>query len=146
MLITCCHIKHNIQVWRLGHGASMGRGILYSACAQLLGHVWLFVIPRTIAHQPPLSMEFSRQEYWNGLPVLYPGDLPNPGIKPRSLALQADSLPSEPQAKPIILPIIPYCSSGNNLDWQNISNLTLPLPPWSVTTPPSAVLYTWKWK
>ena len=43
-----------------------------------------------------LSMEFSRQEYWSGLPFLSPGDLPNPGIKPRSLTLQADSLPSEP--------------------------------------------------
>ena len=47
---------------------------------------------------PPgsLSMEFSRQEYWSGLPFLSPGDLPDPGIKPGSLALQADSLPSEP--------------------------------------------------
>ena len=39
---------------------------------------------------------FSRQEYWSGLPFLPPGDLPNPGIKPESLALQVDSLPSEP--------------------------------------------------
>ena len=44
-------------------------------------------------------MEFSQQEYWNGLPFLCPGDIPNPGVKPRSLALQADSLPSEPSAK-----------------------------------------------
>ena len=51
----------------------------------------------TVVHQaPPLSMGFSRQEYWNG----YPGDLPDPGIKPRSPALQADSLPSEPPGKP----------------------------------------------
>ena len=41
-------------------------------------------------------MEFSRPEYWSGLPFPYPGDLPNPGIKPRSPALQADSLPAEP--------------------------------------------------
>ena len=44
--------------------------------------------PRTIAHQAPLSMEFSRQEYWSGLPFPPPGDLPNPGIKPKSPALQ----------------------------------------------------------
>jgi len=50
-----------------------------------------------VAHQDPLSMEFSRQEYWSGLPCPPPGDLPNPGIKPRSPALQADSLPSEPK-------------------------------------------------
>ena len=43
-------------------------------------------------------MEFSRQEYWSALPFSSPGDLPNPGIEPGSLALQADSLPSEPQA------------------------------------------------
>ena len=45
-------------------------------------------------------MEFSRQEYWSGLPFPSPGHLPNPGIKPRSPALQADSLPAEPQGKP----------------------------------------------
>ena len=60
----------------------------------------LFVIPRTTARQGPLSMEFSRQEYWSGLPLPSPGDLPNPGIKPRSPALQADSLRSEPSGKP----------------------------------------------
>ena len=48
-----------------------------------------------------LSMEFSRQEYWSGLPFPSPGDLPDPGIEPRSPTLQADSLPSEPPGKPI---------------------------------------------
>ena len=51
--------------------------------------------PWTVACQAPLSMGLSRQEYWNGLPFPSPGDLPNPGIKPRSPALQADSLPTE---------------------------------------------------
>ena len=46
----------------------------------------------TVAHQAPLSMGFPRQEYWNGLPHTPPGDLPVPGIKPSSPALQADSL------------------------------------------------------
>ena len=46
------------------------------------------------------SMEFSRLEYWSGQPFPSPGDLPNPGIKPRSPAWQADSLPAEPQGKP----------------------------------------------
>ena len=56
--------------------------------------------PWTIACQAPQSMGFSRQEYWSGLPFPSPGDLPNPGIEPRSLALQADSLPAEPAGKP----------------------------------------------
>ena len=47
--------------------------------------------PRTVAHQAPLSMEFSRQEYWSGLPFPSPGDLPDPGIEPGSPALQKDS-------------------------------------------------------
>jgi len=54
------------------------------------------VTPQTVAHQVPLSMGFSRQEYWSRLPFLSLGDLPDPGIKPRSTALQADALPSEP--------------------------------------------------
>ena len=45
-------------------------------------------------------MEYSRPEYWSGYPFPYPGDLPNPGIKPRSPALQVDSLPAEPPRKP----------------------------------------------
>ena len=50
------------------------------------------MIPWTVARQAPLSTEFSGQEYWSGLPFPSPGDLPNPGIEPRSLALQADTL------------------------------------------------------
>ena len=48
-------------------------------------------VPWTVAHQAPLSMGFSRQEYWSGLPCPSPGDLPDPGMEPRSPALQVDS-------------------------------------------------------
>ena len=58
---------------------------------KLLRRVQLFATPWTVAYQAPLSMEFSRQEYWSGVPLPSPGDLPDPGIKPRSLALQADT-------------------------------------------------------
>ena len=60
------------------------------------GHVQLFVTPWTVAHQVPLSMGFSRQEYWSGMPCPPPGDLPDRVLKsasPVSPALQADSLP-----------------------------------------------------
>ena len=56
--------------------------------------------PWTVAHQAPLSMEFSRQEYWSGLPFSFPGDLPDPEIEPGSPALQTGSLLFEPAGKP----------------------------------------------
>ena len=67
----------------------------------MLSHVPLFATLWTVAHQAPLSMGFSREEYWSRLPCPPPGDLPNPGIKFRSPTLQSDSLPSEPPGKPI---------------------------------------------
>ena len=56
--------------------------------------------PWTVVPQALLSMGFSRQEYWSGVPFTVPEDLPDPGIKPRFPALQADSLPAEPTGKP----------------------------------------------
>ena len=64
-----------------------------------LSRVRLFVTPWTVAHQAPPSMGFSRQEYWSGLPFPSSGDLPDPGIEPRSPALRADALTSEPPAE-----------------------------------------------
>ena len=66
-------------------------------CAQPLSHVRLLVTPWTVTRQAPLSIEFSRQEYWSGLPFLSLGDLSYPGIKLGSPTLQAESLPSEPR-------------------------------------------------
>ena len=62
--------------------------------AKSLSHVQFFVTPWTVAYEVPPSMEFSRQEYWSGLPFLSPGDLPDPGIEPGDPALQVDFLPS----------------------------------------------------
>ena len=67
-----------------------------------LSHVRLFATPWTIVHQAPPSMGFSRQEYWSGLPFPSLGNLPNPGIEPRSPALQEDTLTPEPPGKPYI--------------------------------------------
>ena len=61
------------------------------------------VTPLTVACQAPLSIRFSRQEHWSGLPFPSPGDLPDPGVKPGCPALQADSLLSEPPGKPILI-------------------------------------------
>ena len=60
---------------------------------KLLSRVQLFATPWTVAYQAPPSMGFRRQESWSGLPFPSPGDLPDPGIKPRSPTLQADALP-----------------------------------------------------
>ena len=64
-----------------------------------LSRVRLFVTPWTVAHQASQSLQFSRQEYWSGLPFPSPRDPPDPGIEPGSPALQADALPSEPPGK-----------------------------------------------
>ena len=68
-------------------------------CAKSLSHVQLFMILWTVARQVLCSWGFSRLEYWSGLPRPPPGDLPNPGMEPRSPSLQVDSLPSEPPGK-----------------------------------------------
>ena len=67
-----------------------------------LSHLQLFATPWTAAYQAPPSMGFSRQEYWSGLPFPSPGDLPDPGIEPRSPTLQADALTSEPPGKVVV--------------------------------------------
>ena len=78
-----------------------------------LSRVQLFVTLWTVAYQASLSMGFSRQEYWSGLPFPSPGDLPDPGIKPESPALEADALTSEPPGKLI-----------------NVGAVTVGLPRW----------------
>ena len=83
-----CFLKNNFMV----------KDIWVHACS--LSHVQLFVTPRTIACQAAQSMGCSRKEYWSGLPFPSPGVLSEPGIEPRSPALQADSLSSESPGKP----------------------------------------------
>ena len=87
--------KIHILLWN-------GQILLFSSKVKSLYRVRLFAIPWTVVYQAFLSMAFSRQEYWNGLPFPSPGDLPDPGIKSRSPALQADALPSEPPGKPLV--------------------------------------------
>ena len=69
---------------------------------QLLSRVWLSATPWTVAHQTPMSMGFSRQEYWSGLPFPTPGDLPNPGIKPTSPPLAGGFFLTVPPGKPLV--------------------------------------------
>ena len=75
----------------LHHLAEIKHNIVNNCVCMLshFSHVQLFATPGTAALQAPLSMEFSRQEYWSGLPFPPPGDLPNPGIKPVSLTSPA---------------------------------------------------------
>ena len=78
-----------------------GKPLQYSCLEEMkwLSGVRLFPNQWTVAYQAPLSLGFSKQEYWSGLPFPSPGDLPNPGIEPESPILQADVLPSEPPGK-----------------------------------------------
>ena len=82
----------------VGRGTSVAYKVVL--VVELLSHVLLFVTPWTIAHQVPLSMGFSRQEYWSQLPFLSPGYLPNPGIEPMSPALAGGFFTTEPPGKP----------------------------------------------
>ena len=84
-------------------------GLVAKSCLTL-------VTPWTVACQAPLSKGFSRQEYWSVLPFPSPGDPPDPGIEPGSSALQADSLPTELQVKPICTIESKYVHGGTIRD------------------------------
>ena len=75
---------------------------LVQRTVKLFSHVRLFVTPWMVTYHAPLSMGFSRQEYWSELPFPSPACLPDPGIEPGSPALQADTLPSEPPGKHLV--------------------------------------------
>ena len=75
---------HRDHVFKYLSGYCNGLNERKKVKVKLLRRVRLFSTLRTVAHQAPPSMEFSRQEYWSGLPFPSPGNLPNPGIKPRS--------------------------------------------------------------
>ena len=82
----------------------------------MLSHVRLFAAQRTIAQQGTLSMEFSRQGYWSGLPFPLSADLPDPGIKPVSLmspALSGGFFTTLPPGKPLMVPLSPNSSVSN---------------------------------
>ena len=97
---------------RISQGALIRKNNSYGqslAVIWLLSHVRLFAVPWTAAHQAPLSMGFSRHEYWSGSPFPSPGDLPDPGIEPVSPTLQAVSCITggfftEAPGKPVPIP------------------------------------------
>ena len=103
---SCQVVFHCMNIWQfIIHSSIAGYFVWFSSqlimnktCTLLylcwviryvLSHVWLFAAPLTVAHQPPLPMELSRQKYWSGLPLPTPGDLPDPGIKSISLVSPA---------------------------------------------------------
>ena len=88
-----------------GEASAMGLywfALRVCACVHRLSIVRLFETPWTVAHQTPLSMEFPRQEYRSGLPLPFPGDLPDLGIKPEYLALAGRFFTIEPPGKPAV--------------------------------------------
>ena len=109
--LICMNVQWSF-VWSFSRPLKVNRNVLKEILlglgkqrvkVKLLSCVQLFATPWTVAYQAPLSMGFSRQECWSGLPFPSPGDLPNPGIEPGSPTLQADALPSEPPGKQRIL-------------------------------------------
>ena len=82
----------------------------------MLSCVQLFKTPRTVIRQAPLSVGFSRQEYWSGLPFPIPGDLPNPGIKLTSLSLAGGFITTEPPGKPSIAILLPKWMAPADID------------------------------
>ena len=120
----CCWLECKLvlplwrTVWRFLK-KTKNRAAMHAWVLSHFSHSRLFVTLWTVVCQAPLSMGFSRREYWSGLPCPPPGDLPHPGIEPSSPALQADSLP-EPPAKPKMA--IPPdwstdCYADQNLSW-----------------------------
>ena len=110
------------KYWRTYHGAQSG------SC------VWLFATPWTAARQAPLSMEFSRQEYWSGLSFPTPGDFPKPQIRPMSLAcptLAGRFFTTEPPGKPTTLrnsPIVScFWSSDSKFIYVDLMNIEITL-------------------
>ena len=85
---------------RWGSGIFILSNLLRAWVLSHFSHVWLFVTLWSVALQAPLSMGFSRQEYWSGLPCPLAGDLPYPGIQPVAPALQEDSLPLNHRGSP----------------------------------------------
>ena len=90
-----------------------------------LSHVRLFVTLWTVAHQAPLSMDFSRQEYQSGLPFPFPWDLPDSRMEPRSPALQVDSVLSESQRCVLSIERLPNTSCSTTLEADIIPSFTL---------------------
>ena len=97
------HLRYQICLHIL---PAICRHLVHTLCNHILSWKWSRSVmsnsatPWTAASQTPLSMGFSRQEYWSGLPLPSPGDLPNSGIEPGSHTLQADSLLSKPPGSP----------------------------------------------
>ena len=91
---TCVYVAESPHL-----SAETGTALLIGS-VHVLSCVWLLATPWTVAPQAPLSVGFSRQEYWSGLPCPPPGDLPNPEVEPRFPTWQVESLPYEPPGKP----------------------------------------------
>ena len=96
MLISVCalYLLITSQIHYYHHDAIISiitSSVIFIVKVKSLSRVQLFATPWTVAYEAPLSIEFSRQEYWSGLPFPSPGDLPYPGIKPGSPTLQEDT-------------------------------------------------------
>ena len=160
---SACGISQaRIQDWiaipfSRGSSQPRGRNHLSSVSCILvkvmsLSRVRLFAIPWTVVYQASLSMGFSRQEYWSGLPFPSPGDLPDPGIEPMSPALQADALPSDPfftSEPPGMLPLVVRIRQSMHLrkiPWLAPPVVASDWSPTMFTQKPDSVICAYHWQ
>ena len=136
---NCSRVKTTRSLgWDSWHMEYYGMDQYDIGCVGSVSHLFMSdcVTPWTAARQAPLSTGFSRQEYWRGLPLPSPGDLPDPGREPQSPALLADSLPSEPPGlryNVMIHAMIQCVSEINVLLWESKWQPTPVFLPWKTS-------------
>ena len=142
--VSCCHGYAIVIISTM----IMCFNISYACVLRHFSRVWLFATPWTVALQAPLSMGFSRQEYWSGLPCPLPGDLPNPGIEPRFPALQSDSLHHQGSPRIVEWIAYPFCTGSSQLrNWTGVFCIAAGgfFTSWAIREAPKERQRTLKW-
>ena len=118
-------------IWaKVGTVESHNKDSIISVCVFMLSHVQFFATPSTVAHQDPLSMRFSRQEYWSGLLLPFPGDLPDPGSNPSLLSFSCIGRWILYHWATWEVQIVLYCNPKNDINIQVHTDINNGLNKW----------------